>query len=236
MTLKEALESLKINLERELENLEKVARSDDKTPLQNALAFSEAEKRFAISDEGANVIVFADIDKFKNVNNQYGQFAGDTAIEGIGKLIKASFVENFQSEAFRISGDEFVLLFNQNFLNEFKSQTKSFGNCTISFFDTSTEEEKTFTVKVSFGIVLNDADCDFQTLRNRAEMACKKAKTLTDQRFYDWTEELERNQMIEFRDTCPKCETIISCDVPKNRKEITKILRCPICENSFENA
>ncbi len=94
----------------------------------------------------------------------------------IGELIKSSFIEKFQSGGFRVSGDEFVLLFRQSYLDEFKKTTALFENCTISFFDSNKEEEKTFSVKVSFGIALNDADCDFQILRNRAELACKKLK------------------------------------------------------------
>lgn len=234
MTLKEAIKSLDAVFREELENLGKVARSDDKTPLQNALAFSEAEENFAASDESPNVIVFADIDKFKNVNSRFGQIVGDSAIEEVGKLIKTSFVDNFQTEAFRIGGDEFILLFNQSHLTQFKSHTALFEKCTIPYFDSDTAEEKPFTVKVSFGIVLNDANCDFQTLRNRAEMACKKAKTSTEQRFFEWTAELERIQTIDFRGTCPKCQTIISCDVPNNKEVNLENLRCPICENSFQ--
>ncbi len=149
-------------------------------------------------------------------------------------MIKTLFVENFQSEAFRISGDEFILLFNRNYLNQFKSQTTSFEKCAVSFVEPKTDKEKIFTVRVSFGIAFYNAGDDFQVLRNRAEMACKKAKTSTEQRFFVWTAELERSQTKEFRETCQKCETIIRCDVPDGKKEITKILRCPVCEHSFE--
>lgn len=226
MTLKEALDAFGIALE----NLNLAARSDEKTPLQNALALSEVEEDFAVSEESEDVIVFADIDKFKNINTLYKQYAGDVAINEVGKLIKKEFVENFQARAFRISGDEFVLLFHQNSLSEFKSRTTLFEECPVSFFDSESAEEKTFTVKVSFGIALNDADCDFQTLRGRAELACKKAKTLLNQRFFEWTPELERNKTNDFRVTCPNCETIISCDVPQSKGEI-KTLHCPICDN-----
>lgn len=230
MTLKESLESLKINLQRELENLEKSARADDKTPLQNALAYNEAEEKFAISDESANVIVFADIDKLKNVNSQYGQIVGDTAITKVGELIKSRFIEKFQSQGFRISGDEFILLFNQSFLNEFKENTALFEKCAVSFFDSDTVEEKTFTVKVSFGIALSDSDCDFQTLRGRAELACKKAKTLSEQRFFEWTPEIERFRTRDFRVTCPNCETVTRCDILAQRTEKITKLRCPVCD------
>lgn len=236
MTFKESLELLRINLEKELEILEKAARSDDKTPLQNALAYNEAKEKFGISDENANVIVFADIDKFKNVNSQYGQIAGDLAITKIGELMESSFIEKFQSQGFRISGDEFVLLFNDLFLNEFKKYSSLFQNYTIPFFD-SNSEEKTFSVKVSFGIALNDTDCDFQTLRDRAELACKKAKTLSDQRYFEWTSEIERYKTRSFRVTCPNCETITNCDVLEQREEKILSLRCPICGKyvSLEN-
>ena len=57
MTLKEALDAFGIALE----NLNLAARSDEKTPLQNALALSEVEEDFAVSEESEDVIVFADI-------------------------------------------------------------------------------------------------------------------------------------------------------------------------------
>jgi diguanylate cyclase (GGDEF)-like protein len=239
MILKDALESLKstlapfIALQRELENLEKAARLDDKTPLLNGLAMSEAEEKFAASDESPNVVVFADINKFKSVNTEYGQYAGDVAIEKVGELINTELVESCGAQAFHISGDEFVLLLNQNSLEQLKLKTDSFKNCAVSFLDSSSEQEIQFIVKVSFGIALNDNVSDFRTLRSRAELACKKAKTLGGGKFFEWTEELERSRMEELRETCHKCGTITECNVPTDKKEIKSILRCPNCQISF---
>ena len=97
--LKDALESIENTLgpfltllQRELHSLQTAARADDKTPLQNALALAEISEDFAISevdDKGEKIIVFADIDSFKNVNSLYGQAVGDTAITAVGEQIKA---------------------------------------------------------------------------------------------------------------------------------------------------
>lgn len=78
MNLKESLDSLKIAfapfvaLQNALENIEKAARPDDKTPLQNAFALNEAREVFAKTAESADVIVFAYINDFKNINDTQG--------------------------------------------------------------------------------------------------------------------------------------------------------------------
>lgn len=83
MNLKEALDALKIAFA----NFEKAARSDDKTSLQNALALSEAKDAFATADDTPTIVVFADINRFKAINTEYGYAAGDAAISQIGLLI-----------------------------------------------------------------------------------------------------------------------------------------------------
>jgi GGDEF domain-containing protein len=64
------------------------------------------------------------------------------------------FVEDCKAQAFRISGDEFVILLNQSSLEQFKLKTVSFEKCTVSFSD-GQSNEKSFTVSVSFGIALS---------------------------------------------------------------------------------
>lgn len=234
MNLKESLDSLRIAfapfvaLHNALENLEKAARADDKTPLQNAFALSEAREVFAKTVDDADVVVFADINDFKNINDTFGYYAGDTAIRRVGELMQTEFVEEFKARAFHPSGDEFIVLLRQDSAEKLKTAAGLFKDCAISLIDADAGE-KNFTVSVSFGIAYNDNVSDFQKLHSRAEVACKKAKTLGGGKYVEWNEELERNRFEQMRRNCPHCQTIIKADVPVAIISEIKIQICPIC-------
>jgi diguanylate cyclase (GGDEF)-like protein len=181
--LKDALDVLKTALE----NVEQAARADDKTPLQNALALNESKSFFALGDESPNIIIFADIDDFKTVNEQYGSAIGDAAINQVGVKIQELFVEKLKALGFRQSGDEFVLLIQEKFINEFKEAASYFGSCPVQVAD------KSFNVKMSFGYITSDGTLDFETLRSNAETACKQAKSLGGGFCLEWTAAIEQN-------------------------------------------
>lgn len=240
MNLKESLDSLKIAfapfvaLQNALENIEKAARSDDKTPLQNAFALNEAREVFAKTAESADVIVFADINDFKNINDTQGYYAGDTAIRRVGELIESEFIEKCQAQAFHPSGDEFIMLLRRDSVENFKSAAASFKECAVSFFD-GVEGEKNFNVSVSFGIAFNDDASDFQKLHSRAETACKKAKISGGGTCLEWTEEMERSRLEQLRRNCRRCQTVIKVDVPASKKSEMKMNVCPICTKPLDD-
>jgi diguanylate cyclase (GGDEF)-like protein len=239
MSLKESLDSLRIAfapfvaLQTALENLERAARADDKTPLQNAFALGEAREVFAKTVDAADVIVFADINDFKNINEIYGYYAGDTAIRRVGELMQIEFVENCRAQAFHPSGDEFIVLLRRDSVASLKTAMASFDECAVLFFDAA-EGEKNFTVAVSFGIAFSDDESDFQKLHSRAEMACKKAKTLGGGKYYEWDEDLERNSLETLRRNCRHCRTIIKAEVPSDKISDVKIQTCPICSSPLD--
>lgn len=223
MILKDALDVLKTALE----NVEQAARADDKTPLQNALALNESKSFFALGDESPNVIIFADIDDFKTVNEQYGSAIGDAAINQVGVKIQELFVENLKALGFRQSGDEFVILIQDKLINEFKEAANYFSSCPVRIAD------KSFNVKMSFGYVISNETLDFETLRSRAETACKQVKSLGGGVCLEWTATVEQTAFEKIRRTCRNCKTIINCEVPKEKR--IKIFRsCPICEAKFD--
>jgi diguanylate cyclase (GGDEF)-like protein len=232
MNLKESLDSLKIAFAAALENLEKAARTDDKTPLQNAFALNEAREVFAKTVDAADVVVFADINDFKNINDTYGYYAGDSAIRRVGDLMQTEFVEKCQAQAFHPSGDEFIVLLQRDSIEKMKSAMNAFKDCEVAFIDSN--QKKNFAVSVSFGIAF-DENADFQELHSRAETACKKAKILGGGEYLEWNEELERNRFEPLRRNCHHCHTVIKADVPLAKISEMKIQMCPICTTSFEN-
>lgn len=222
MTLKKSLEALRTAFA----NFEEAARSDDKTPLKNALALSEASDLFATTDENPSILIFTDINRFKAVNSRHGYIAGDAAIRQIGELLDEGIVKANWGQAFRISGDEFIILLHSQFLDRFRELAKAFSSCKVKF------DNIVFEVSLSFGYATSEQGVEFEILRERAELACKKAKIVGDGECLGWTEKFSRTAFASFRSTCVECDALIFCEVPIANK-INNLALCPACGNKL---
>lgn len=83
------------------------ANTDFLTGLNNRRRLFEYFDSIKYSPELAFVLM--DLDEFRKTNENYGQKAGDMALEAVAELIKAAFPIDF---AARISGDNFVVVIN----------------------------------------------------------------------------------------------------------------------------
>ena len=83
---------------------------DRLTGLQNQAALA---RRIEAGGEFAGVVAVCDMDNFKEINDRFGHLVGDEILRNIGNLLHASI--RHEDEAFRWGGDEFVILF----LNQF---------------------------------------------------------------------------------------------------------------------
>lgn len=98
-------------IEASREQLERTSRFDPLTGLYNRRALFElAEAAFArLQREGGTLsVLFADMDRFKQVNDSYGHATGDRVLEQFGQILSAS-VRDYDIAA-RFGGDEFVLV------------------------------------------------------------------------------------------------------------------------------
>ncbi len=222
MELKESLE----HLSDAVTQLYETVRNDTKTPLKSSFALNEILQNADVP----NVVVFADINSFKNINTKYGYLNGDLAIEKVGEIIQEQFVDKLGIKAFHISGDEFLLLFNSEILDEFKNECHNFKGCEVLFTDK--DGSKSFKVGVSFGIAISDENSDFQKIKSRAESACKKAKTLGNGKFFEWNSEMEQNKLKEVRGSCFDCNVTIDMSFPLLIKSNINLF-CPFCQNSI---
>ncbi len=59
------------------------------------------------------VVAVCDMDNFKDINDSYGHLVGDEILRNIGHLLQSSI--RHEDEAFRWGGDEFVILFHNQF-------------------------------------------------------------------------------------------------------------------------
>jgi diguanylate cyclase (GGDEF)-like protein len=88
-------------------------RNTDLDRLTGLLNQAALARRIETGDEFPGVVAVCDMDNFKEVNDRYGHLVGDEILRNIGNLVQASI--RHEDEAFRWGGDEFVILFVNQF-------------------------------------------------------------------------------------------------------------------------
>ena len=95
---------------RTISELRRIGSMDALTGLLNRRAFLEAlerERRRATRDSTTMALVVLDVDRFKQVNDQFGHAAGDAALQAVGAILRESC--RVTDVAARIGGEEFAL-------------------------------------------------------------------------------------------------------------------------------
>jgi diguanylate cyclase (GGDEF)-like protein len=85
--------------------LEALSRTDPLTGLPNRRALMEAGET---STSETMVLVIADVDRFKAVNDTYGHRAGDAVLQAVGRIMTAHLAE--YGLVGRLGGEEFALI------------------------------------------------------------------------------------------------------------------------------
>ena len=100
--------------ERVLEELRTLSLSDELTGLYNRRGFfilAEQQIKIATRTRRGMLLVSADLDGLKKINDGFGHHEGDRAIVDAGQLLRQSFRES--DIISRIGGDEFVILITE---------------------------------------------------------------------------------------------------------------------------
>jgi diguanylate cyclase (GGDEF)-like protein/PAS domain S-box-containing protein len=94
------------------ERLAYLAEHDQLTGLYNAPAVARRLSTVLnrLGDGGSVGVVFVDLDKFKQVNDEYGHAVGDALLRQIGHSLTAAIRSLSGTAAGRIGGDEFVVV------------------------------------------------------------------------------------------------------------------------------
>lgn len=98
-------------LERSNEKLENLSQTDDLTGLYNRrgfISFAEQALKLAARMNKSGVLIFADLDGLKTINDQHGHEEGDEAIRKAAALLRSNF--RTSDIVARLGGDEFVVL------------------------------------------------------------------------------------------------------------------------------
>ena len=158
--------------------LQRQVETDPKTELFNARHFTEKLKEELARAQRFDrplIVVMADLDLLREVNNKYGHLAGDIVLKGVADILKESsrdydLAARFGGEEFAILMPETTLLEAQLFIEEmrFLIETAEF------VVSTSATPIK---VKMSFGIRECCAkDLSSDDLIHRADIAVYQAK------------------------------------------------------------
>lgn len=150
-----ALSDLAATVERELSSLQ-MATMDELTNISNRRGFmmlAGYSLHFVARHKIPLTLLFFDLDKFKEINDNYGHAEGDYALVTFANLMKSTCRE---SDVFaRLGGDEFVVLltntpmfFAEDFIKRFRDALDELNRTA----------EHDYDIAFSHGIVLFDAE------------------------------------------------------------------------------
>ena len=150
-------------------NIEQLAHYDQLTGLGNR---NKLETYLSTAKTSKMIIVYMDMDNFKNVNDTYGHLIGDNAIKMLAKQIKTQFSDAVN---IRWGGDEFISIFVNNVsLDDIAKRVEEF----VKHFKMLCQEIPMFdTLSVSAGVAEGQlGHGSFEKLLQKADKALYLAK------------------------------------------------------------
>lgn len=167
------LESTRLELQSQKEQLEQLSLTDALTGVANRRAFDAAALRiFAEADrsEAAVTILMMDIDNFKSINDAHGHKGGDDALVALSDVLKATC--RAADIIARVGGDEFVCILPNSSLEEAKLVSKRIH---MALADRVTGVCK-FTVSIGASRRPATSSGSFADILKLADMALYEAK------------------------------------------------------------
>lgn len=239
----ETVKDLRTRLTADLDALVASVLRDDKTVLRNLVALRERGEQIisAWSGEGTDrrrpgessyegverrdpwVVVFGDINDFKAFNSKHGHDRADFAIVEAGRQLQL-IAEDCKGEAFRRSGDEFIILLPCSQVEALRVRLREiFAACSVAF------DECSDVFGMSFGYCVVEQSLTFEDLLKRAEIACEFAKRSGAGALVAWTLESEAQLPQASRRRCSTCKTVVSLLIPPEFGCDAESLPCPVC-------
>lgn len=170
-----------VELRERIGQLEKLAKTDELTGLLNRRGFeTELQRTLALASryEEPGLLVYADLDGFKMVNDTYGHAAGDAVLRRVSRLL----TDNLRCTDFvgRLGGDEFAMLLprtsSKRGANRIRALRRMLNPVVVPW------KGATIMVHASFGVQSyggdTDADADGAQLLSRADASMYQTKYL----------------------------------------------------------
>jgi len=154
------------------DQLQRHASSDALTGLLSRREIESSAKALFSSDSKGHVLLFCDLDKFKQVNDVAGHAAGDKLLVDVADIIRRSVRKDDLSG--RIGGDEFCVLLRSCSLEKGREIAEEIRSRVTGY--RLAWGTQYFSVGVSIGIAPTDAVNDHDSLFRLADAACYAAK------------------------------------------------------------
>jgi len=216
----EALTSTYEELEAQNRKIHNLIYVDSLTGLNNRLAVTESIRGLLASEtDQKNLILFVDVDNFKEINDTFGHDFGDLVIQGTGR--KLSTLASEDMIIGRFGGDEFLILLKNlpslEDIDHYAAKIQDLFRKPIMI------EGKLIYLTVSIGIVLHPRHGnDENELIKRADMALYEAKGRGKNRYvvYDNSMTFALEDKVEFQSELKKA--IANQDFHLNFQPIVK--------------
>jgi len=157
------------DLKKQSEEWKQRAKLDLFTGLLNKESVLEAIGKHIGVEDRRYVLLLADLDNFKEVNDRYGHLVGDDAIREFARLLRELFPQDIVG---RFGGDEFIILLENLSCEEAKRKISAL--CEIGVKLSSFPELK-FSQSVG-AVVFKGGKTDFEKLLSRADRALYLSK------------------------------------------------------------
>ncbi len=152
--------------------LQHQASTDTLTGLLSRMEMEKAMESLFAGDAAGHVLLFCDLDRFKEVNDIAGHAAGDKLLTDIGEIIRKSVRRD--DLCGRMGGDEFGVLLRDCALEKGREIAEEIRSKTTGYrLAWGTEY---FSVGVSVGVAPSDAVNDAESFFRLADAACYAAK------------------------------------------------------------
>ncbi len=170
--------------------LERLAHYDVLTNLPNRLLLSARLEHSIVRAQREKtklIVLYADIDNFKDINESYGYSIGDFVIKQVASKMGA-LIRN-EDTISRIGGDEFVILLEE--IQEVRECERTLQQI-MELFNTPIEtSEGALKLSVSIGITLYPDDGESgETLLKNADIALRRAKEVGESNYCFFTQEM----------------------------------------------
>lgn len=218
--------------------LAEAAYQDPLTGLGNKAALQALAAAMSSSEQQRYSVLFVDLRGFKEINDRHGYEAADAGLAHVGRQL-CFLAKEEPIKAFRYGGDEFVILLKHDddaeyyvgvawrllskFTFKYKAQT-----------DEKPSEPHELELRSSIGWASPDGTALLDTLRKRAEAACKHAKLTGDKEPMRWTTALNEVTVHDSRRRCGSCGATTSVIVSDDKKHDLLLSRCANCQADFD--
>ncbi len=147
---KEILRDLATMVEKELVTFQ-IATTDCLTNMTNRTGFlllAERNLQACQTYGKKSSLLFLDLDKFKQINDEYGHHEGDKALAAFSHSLKEAFEDSGLFA--RIGGDEFVVLLNDTEKNHTLKKVTELNESVASY---NQQNQKNYTLSFCYGVV-----------------------------------------------------------------------------------